>query len=248
MKKNGEKVEKIKKIKDENVSTKENKFKRIMKNYFEFYKRELKRKHIMMYVISLVLFAIFTNSFISDLSAQNSMQNQLTTANSIVDKNVFGSIVKEKIPIVALTIFAGITPYMYIPAVALIGAPYMLALDIGAVIKNATGSVNILSLSISSVLQLLGISLAIATGIYYCYNATKRFRYSQNNGFGIDDLKDQYYQIKKDEKKLNEHRDKKQKKLEKREKLNVKIEYGNIFISGIISMVIVIISTLIILF
>ncbi|MNV80024.1 hypothetical protein D3C71_1736020 [compost metagenome] len=102
-----------------------------------------------------------------------------------------------------------------------------------------------MSLSVSAVLQLIGIGLAIATGVYYCHNATKRFRYSQGGSMGIDDVKDQYYQLRKDEKSLEKLQLKRQQKLEKKEKLNVKIDYFNMLISAVVSIIIVSVATLI---
>ncbi|MNP08225.1 hypothetical protein D3C76_1002840 [compost metagenome] len=221
---------------------------KIIKNYLSFYNKELRKKHILIYVVSLILFAIFTTSVISDVGNINTIQtqaNNFTNSGNTSDKDVFNSIITQKIPISLLLIFAGITPFAYIPVLGIVLAPYILAGDIANVINGSYGVISILSLSVSAVLQLIGIGLAIATGVYYCNNATKRFRYSQGGSMGIDDVKDQYYQIRKDEKNLEKLQLKRQQKLEKKEKLNVKIDYFNMLISAVVSVIIVSVATLI---
>jgi hypothetical protein len=230
-----------KKIKKQVVNSKKEKFRfsNIMKNYFSFYNQNLKKKQIIMYIIILVLFGIFMTNIISQVDVTK------TIANQSVGTSTFLNILKEKVLFTLLIIVAGITPYLYIPVIAALFIPYVYAVDILNVINNGQGTVSLVSTSISAVLQLLGVSLAVATGIYYCINTTKKYRYSQKKSFGMFDLKKQVYEIRKDEDKLQKLMDDRQKTVEKNEKLNVKIDYMNILISGIISLFIVALSSLI---
>ncbi|MCX8074895.1 MAG: hypothetical protein N2749_04845 [Clostridia bacterium] len=225
-------------------------FKKYMGNYFKFYKTNLMRKHIIIYVLCLVLFAILLSLFINNISTSNALNDQITNLDkvtSIKDTNIFSLIVKEKIPLVLVVIFAGITPFLYIPILAVFGASYILAYDIGVIIHNSTGGTSILGVTISSVLQLIGISLAAATGVYYCYMNTKKYRYSQIRSFGFNDVKARFYQMKKDDINYQNTIDKKNKKIEKNEKLNVKIDYVNMLISTVVAVMVVTLSTLIVL-
>lgn len=213
------------------------KFKNILKNYFAFYNKNLKKKHIIVYILSLIVFTFFMVSFINNLDEVNQF---LSEVNNIGEKsNIFITIIKDKIPLIALLIFSGITPYVYIPVIGIIGFPYVLTMNI----MNMS-VLNMVIACIGSVIQIFGVSLAVAAGIYYCTSSTKRLKYSQSNTFGLDDVKKQIYETTKKEDKLNEINDKMQAKKEKREKLNVKIEYKALILTGIISIIIVTVAAL----
>lgn len=216
----------------------ENKFKNMIKHYLTFYKKNLRKKHIVVYILSLVVFTFFMVNFISNLSETNKFLAQMDNVKETT--NIFSTIIKEKIPLVFLLIFSGITPFIYIPVIGIVGYPYILSVEL---INMST--LNMIISTIGGVIQLFGISLAISAGIYYCTNSTKRFRYDQTSTFGIDDVKLQIYEATKKEDKLNKLKDKKQAKLEKREKLNVKIEYKALLFTTIVSTIIVVAAALI---
>lgn len=220
---------------------KESKFKSIVKNYLNFYNTNLRKKQIVIYIILLVLFGIFVTNIISQIDVTQTVSNEAQAAEQ---KPIF-DMLQQKVLFTILIIIAGITPFVYIPVLAALFIPYIYSNDIIDIIYNAGGTASIVSASISSVLQFIGISLAVATGMYYCKNATKRFRYSQGRSFGMFDLKKQMYEIRKDDVKLEKLLEQRQIKIEKEEKLNVKIEYFNMLISGVISVVIVSLAALI---
>jgi hypothetical protein len=177
-------------------------------------------------------------NFINNLEGINQF---LAGINAIKEKsNIFTMILKDKIPLVFLLVFSGITPFIYIPVVGIIGFPYILVTGL----MNMS-VVNMVFASIGAIIQIFGVSLAIAAGIYYCTNSTKRYRYNQTTTFGLDDVKMQIYEATKKEEKLNKIKDKRQAKIEKKEKLNVKIEYKALLITTIISIIIVAIATII---
>jgi len=224
------------KIRKERVHS--SKFRSVLKNYFSFYNKNLRKKHIIVYILSLFVFAVFMITFIKNLYQMNQLISEINSTN--VDSNIFMSIIKEKIPLIFLIIFSGITPLVYIPVIGIVGYPYILSTQL----MNMS-VINMVLACVGSIVQIFGVSLAVAAGIYYCNCSTKKFRYNQAITFGMDDVKAQIYEATKKEDKLNKLREKNQIKIEKREKLNVKIEYKGLIISGIISILIVVVATLI---
>lgn len=218
----------------------------ILNDFFDFYKNNLRKTHIIIYIISLVLFAIFVTSNLSKIDSTNNIANQVNAAsNSLVNVNIFKTFAKEKVPAAFLSVLAGIVPYFYIPILCIYYTAVLLAGNIFDIYQQTGGMLRILPVSISSVLQLIGFSLAISIGIYYCNRGTKRHKYSQNKGVGLNDIKYKFYELKGDKKKEEQMLLKKQKDEEKNEKLNVKIDYKNIIVGLVLSIFIVFIFTLI---
>lgn len=228
-------------------SKKEGYFQKIMKSFFEFYNKNLKKKQIILYIVCLIVFTILVSTFIAQLSNGDiaTQANNVSSNLSISRNDMLKSILKEKVPMAFLTILAGIVPYFYLPLLCIYFDPYMLAYDIAIINKDTGGVIKMLPISISSVLQLIGFSLAIAIGIYYCKNCTKKYKYSQSKHIHFADIKYRFYDLKKDDKKKQEIVDKEQRLNEKKEKLNVKIDYKNMTVGLVISEIIVILSSLI---
>jgi uncharacterized membrane protein YhaH (DUF805 family) len=212
--------------------------KSVLKNYFSFYNKNLRKTHVIVYILSLIAFAIFMIAFIKNLAQMNQFISEIKTTT--VHSNVFINIIKEKIPLVLLIIFSGITPLVFIPIIGIVGFPYILSTQL----MNMS-VINMLVACIGSIIQIFGVSLAVSAGIYYCNCSTKKFRYNQAITFGMDDVKAQIYEATKKEDKLKELKQKNLLKVEKREKLNVKIEYKGLIMTGIISILIVAAATLI---
>lgn len=213
-------------------------FKNVLRNYFAFYNKNLRKKHIVLYIISLLIFAFFMITFIKNLTEVNQFLSEVKTASE--KTNIFMTVLKGRIPLIAIIVASGITPYIYIPLIAIAGFPYLLATEL----MNLS-TINMIIACIGSVIQIFGVSLAVAAGIYYCTSSTKKFRYNQSITFGIDDVKKQIYETTKKEDKLNKLNDKMKNKSDKREKLNVKIEYKALVITAVISMIIVATAALI---
>lgn len=214
------------------------KLKSVLKNYLAFYNKNLRKKHIIVYILSLMTFAFLMITFINNLREVNEFLSEVNTATQ--KSNIFMTVLKDKIPFIALIIFSGITPYVYIPIIGIIGYPYLLASHL----MNMS-TLNMIIACIGSIIQIFGVSLAVAAGIYYCTCSSKKFRYDESTSLGFDDIKEQIYTATKKEQKLNILREKRQAKREKREKLNVKIEYKALVITAVISIVIVAVAALI---
>lgn len=217
---------------------KNNNFKDMLKNYYSFYKINLRKKHIIIYAITLLIFTILSVTFINNLGDSQILLSQIDAAKGT--SSVLETIFKEKIPLIFLLVFSGITPFIYVPVVGIIGYPYILALNLVDM-----SAINIILAIFGSIIQLFGATLAISAGIYYCNCSTKKFRYDQSITFGLDDIKLQIYESTKKDEKANKLKEKMQLKKEKREKLNVKIEYKVLVITTVISSIIVIVSALI---
>ena len=225
---------KLKKNNDKKVT-----FKSIINAYIKFYNKNLKKKHIIVSIIMLVLFFLAISLVLTNIdSLKEVLQN-----SQIVQNSFFTKLTHEKIPLLAVIIFAGITPFFYLPVLG-IGESYLLAFEIGYK-YGVNGSVfTIVFGSLGAVIQIIAVSLCIATGIYYCTQGTKKFRYNQHIGFGLKDVKKSIYEIKKDEEKLKQLQEEEMKKAEKREKLNVKIPYINLIISFVIGTIVLIIGSI----
>lgn len=234
-----------KSVKTKSNNKKQRKMPSFLKEFLEFYKENLRKKHIIVYVISLVIFFIFLAMFISSVDVTTSIE-KLAVANTNTSNvsDIFNTILKQTIPSIFLVIFAGITPFIYLSVIGF-AYPYVLAGDIAAIFLVNTHSYNVILMSLGAIIQIFAISLAMVAGFYYCSLSSRKFRYSQRSGFGMYDLKKSLYSIRKQEEKIKELDKKKIKKDEEIEKLNVKVPYKNLLQTFAIALVIAIIGTLI---
>ena len=215
-----------------------NNFRGVLKEYFSFYNKNLRRKHIVIYILSLIVFTMLMIVLIQNLDEIN----QITAGENIIKShsNIFMTILTEKIPLTFLIVFSGLAPFAYIPLIGIFAYPYILVIQL---INMSV--INMVLACIGSVIQIFGISLAISAGIYYCKLSSKRYRYNESATFGLDDVKLQFYESTKRIEKLDKLKNKIEVKREKKEKLNVKIEYKNLMITAIISTIIVVVAALI---
>lgn len=225
-----------------------NKFQEKMGEYFLYYKTNIKRKHLIVYIVSLLILFLMLNLFLSRTDVNTSMKVATEGGTQVVQTmswtQIGSALLKDKIPTVFLCVFAGITPFVYLSGIAFL-YPYLLASNIATVYASSMQVGSIIVIVIGCIIQLIGISLAMATGFYYCSLSSKKFRYSQGKSFGSFNVKRQYYEMRREEEKLNALLEKEKAKQEKNEKLNVKVPYLNMAISFVISTIIVVIGTII---
>ncbi len=235
-----------KKEKSKTKSTKKkSKFAMLLSDFFCFYKKNLRKKHVIVYIIMLVLFGTITASLISNIDVSTVMQENMDNTEYAKTWSYAVEMLKNETMLLLITVVAGMVPFVYIPIITMACVPYTYAQEIYNVFIATIGSKSMLFLLISSVFQLIGMSLAVVIGIHYCKNATKKYIYSQKNSYGFKDFKIQFYEMIKKNKKAEELRNKKKEELEKNQKLNVKIDYKNIIIGTIIAIVILSLSLLI---
>lgn len=246
--KNKEKVNFIDKRINKLRRKKKDKFAMTVVEFYDFYKKELYKKHLVLYVISLLLFFIMLIYCFKANGSTNEIgkviKNESESIELLGKMANFKSIFSDKIIINFVLLLAGVTPYIYIPIVGVLYSSY-LAMDIVALFNNIASNMNPIFMTIGSIVQLFGFALTSAMGICFCKISTKRFRYSQVINFTFNDIKKEYYSIKKEEKKLEEAIKKEEKRNKEIEKLNVKVPYKNMVISFIISSLIIIVGGLI---
>ena len=110
-------------------------------------------------------------------------------------------------------------------------------------VRNA---VNIVEKQLESgTIYCLGASLCIAVGIYYCYLSSKKRKYYNKLGYTFDDIKASFYDLRKDQAKIDEFNKKRKEKIKENEKNNVKIPYIYMILLGVIGFVVETIGTLI---
>ena len=239
--KNKKEIEKKETKEEKNIN-----FKYIIKDYFKFYKQKLMRKHIITYIICLILFFVIIAWLISKINSTPNIAELAQNAKIISEnsKGVFYLIISKKIPLIFMIIFAGIAPYFFIPVLG-IGASYSLAVDIVTNFNVLTGKSSVIPMCIGAIIELIAVSLAIATGIEYCILSTKKWRYSRNQDYSMIDFKRTLYEATNNKKNLNEINKRKQEKDAKNEKNNVKIPYVYLFTSFVISVIVIAIGTII---
>ena len=220
-------------------SSKKNKNSKNIQRYFEFYNKNIRRTHIIVHIICMIIFFIVVNSYISNIDITNAfIGNATTNTNSI-----FSIVFKEKLIMVFLIIFAGITPFIFLPLIGVISA-YNLAVCVGSLFMINSSTILIILTCIGAIIQMFGFSLAISIGTYYCILATKKYRYNFKGGITFSDIKKTLYKSTNNEEKFNEEIKKENDRNQKMEKLNVKIPYINIAIFGIVSFLIITIGTI----
>ena len=237
--------------KDESANVSDNKsskfgIKNIMIGYFKFYKEKLMRKHIIVYIICLVVFFVMIATLISKINSTPNIAELAQKAKEVSEDSngVFSLIITKKIPLIFMIILAGIAPYFFIPVIG-IASSYSLACDIVTNFNVLTGKASVIPMCIGAIIQLIAVGLSVATGIQYCLLSTRRWRYSRNQDYSMLDFKRTFYEATDNKKKLKEVAKKKEEKTAKNEKNNVTVPYGYFVISFLISTVIIAIGTII---
>ena len=212
-----------------------------VKEFIDYYKKNVSKYHVITTIIFYIIFLSSISYFMSNLDIVKEI-----SANMNTDINIFSYILKNKIFTMLLIIVSGITPYFFIPVIGVI-LPYSFSIQVVIDFVNSGNNYLLFIVNIIfCLIQLIGVSLAVAFGIKLCILSTKRFRYNQKyKGFSFYDLKKAFYETKNDKKKLEELEASRKKKLEKNEKLNVKIPYFMYIYGFVVSTVIVVITTLI---
>lgn len=227
---------KVKKDINSNKSKKENtKFKVNMQGnkdikmeILDFYNQRLKKMHIIILVISVILYLV---SFYTSFSAIK--QGNYTLAEGITAQGFMASL-KESALLNLVIIIAGITPYCFL---SIIGVAQSIMCVNNLAVRYALGSSFMPTLFIGGLIQLVGISLCIAVGLYYCRLSTKKNKYYHHSDFGMNDIKMQLYEIRKNNEKINELNKKMEDKAKKIEECNVKIPYLNFIALGAIAFI-----------
>lgn len=208
----------------------------VLGNLVSFYREHIMIVHAIIFVISLILFSISFFTTFPKIKAETVAIDSSATAKGI------GELLKEDLFLSFITIFAGITPFCYLSVIGL--AQSVLIVDHYAM-RYAVGSSFLFTSFVGGIIQIVGIALCVAVGIYYCKLTTKKNKYYHQSGFGMDDIKERLYDIRKDTKKLEELKVKREEKARKIQEANVKIPYGSMILLGVIGFLFQFVGTLI---
>lgn len=233
-------MEKKSKIRNKRGNQKNN-LVQLLKEYKKFYQKNLKFKHIVITIIMILFFFIMFNYALTRLEGLNETAKE----SIVVSKSFFSALIKEKIPFSGLVIFAGITPFVFLSVLGILYA-YTLALELATIYFVNQSIVGMVIGCLGAIIQILGMAISVATGIYYCLQSSKKFRYNQHQGFGLKDVKKYYYEMRKDEKKKENFEQKEYQKMLEKEKLNVKIPYIHFIISFCMSAILIILGTILV--
>lgn len=184
--------------------------------FMNFYNEKIKKMHIILLVIAVVLYiATFYTTF-SSIKAGNYSLSDTAVAPSFMDN------IKENTLLYIVIIVAGITPYCFLSIIGM--AQPIMYVDTLAMNYVLNGKLTF-ALFLGGLIQMISITLCIALGLYYCRLSTKKNKYYHVSDFGMNDIKMQIYEIRKDEKKVEEIKKKKEEKNKKIQECNVKIPY-----------------------
>ena len=205
-------------------------------NLLSFYREHIIKLHI---IFTIITFVIFIVTFVYTFSKIKS--GDYIVADSIQAKSLF-ELIKYNGFLSLVIIIAGITPFFYISA---IGIAQGMALVDELALRYAFHSSFYFTSLIGGLIQIVGIGLCIAVGLYYCKLSSKKYKYYHHSSFGMDDIKERFFDIRKDEKKLEKLKMKREEKARKIQEANIKIPYFNIILLGIIGFLIQVVGTLI---
>ena len=98
---------------------------------------------------------------------------------------------------------------------------------------------------LGGIIKVIGVGLVVAVGLYYCKLSSKKNKYYHQSGFTFNDVKLSFYDLRKNEKKVEELTKKKEERARKIQESNIKMPYGYFAVLGLIGFVIQAIGSLI---
>lgn len=181
-----------------------------------FYNEKMKKAHI---ITSIILAVLYTIVFFIQIY---SVKTGAVAVNPGAYGAGFTSQVKESFLLTFVIIIAGITPYIPLSVFG-VAQPFLMIQDM--MVRSSLGASFTITLYLGGLLQVIGIALSVVVGVYYCKLTTKKNKYYHHSDFGIDDVKMQLYEIRKDKKKVDEIVKKKEERAKEIEACNIKIPY-----------------------
>jgi len=202
----------------------------VIKEILKYYNEKLKKKHIILFIISMIIFVIFFKVFLND-----------NTYSYLFGTKSLLYIMQEKVILLFLVLFSSIVAYFYLPVISVLMG-YVLASDL--VTYNLFGSSIITTkVMIGIIIQLFVFTLCGALGMNVCYHTTERAKQRASNSLKFIDIKKMFAEIRKDENKIKEIEHEKEKL--KNKVYDTKIDMKKVALIFVISSVIEIIAILI---
>lgn len=202
----------------------------------DFYNQNIRKIHI---IVSVIMIILYIFSFIYRFNAIKSGEYKLAEGATIPN---FMYELQQNLVLDLVIIIAGITPFCFIPV---IGVAQAITVVGGLSVRYALGGSFMITAFLGGLIQVFAVALCVSVGLYYCRLTTKKNKYYNQSGFGIDDIKLQVYQIRKQEEKIQQIEKKQEEKNRKIAESNVKIPYLNFMLLGVIAFVIQFIGILI---
>ena len=210
----------------------------VISQALKLYVSKLKIVHIVVFVVVIIFY----------ISAFYVTFNKIESGNYFISDGTiakgFVGMFNENIALSFIIILAGITPFFFFFFLG-VAQPTLLVDQIA--LRYIFHSTHPVTGFIGGMIEMVGLSLCIAVGLYFCKLSTKKNKYYHQSDFGIDDLKTTFYDLRKDNKKIEEMKLKKEKKAKKIEESNVKIPIVSFIILGLIGFIIEMIGALIVL-
>ncbi|MDD2628422.1 MAG: hypothetical protein PHR25_03215 [Clostridia bacterium] len=205
----------------------------------KFIKENISKKTKVLFIIGLIIFIIA----MIVISSSDIKLFKISEKEQIVS---YKEVINQKAIILSLILLAGLVPYFYIPIIIYI--PYILML-IGDIIYYVEINGKFKAIAFNFFFYIIDIfvtSVIVALGTHLCSTTTKKYKYAQRSSFSMLDIKQQFYEIKKNEQKVNEILEKKAKKEAKMKENDIKINYIEIVKIAVVAVIMNILMTTII--
>ena len=193
-------------------------FKSYLKRIYDFFNSNLKKTFVVMCVVAVLLIVIGVQTEV------NSIQNG-TNSSYNLDGLTFGESYISNIQVIFMVVLAGIVPYMYIPVAGGLMEMYNELVMSAYIIVEKGYLKGILLYIFPLLLNICIISVATALGVYICKTVTMKYKIDNIKHMNSTNFRLKWYEVIKNEKKKETLEEKKNKKLIKLEKKYKKIDY-----------------------
>lgn len=213
-------------------------FKSYIKDFLIFLDKYMLKTIGILFVISLLLIAISIKPITTEVLLQE-CEGACKDSATIISE--YGS----KMQVLLVTAVAGIVPYIFAPAVGFIGYILSEVYSFGYIIKGYGYAGGILLGIVPMLLNILTICIVTALGFYICRTVTVGYKISSVKNMNFTNFRIKFYEVLQNEKKVKEFTKKRDAKLEKLQAKKEKINYLQIFNTGIVIAVIQFVSVVI---
>lgn len=201
-----------------------------------FYHKHIRKIHIIVTIIAMLIYAFASYKAFKNINNGNYYIPADTTA-----KTLLGNL-KEDAMLSFIAILAGIVPFCYIAIIGIAQAGIIVN-DIA--LRYVFDSTFMFTGILGGIIKVIGVGLVVAVGLYYCKLSSKKNKYYHQSGFTFNDVKLSFYDLRKNEKKVEELTKKKEERARKIQESNIKMPYGYFAVLGLIGFVIQAIGSLI---
>lgn len=215
----------MKKVKEEQVKIfsrfKDMTFKSYIKETLEFFNNNLKKIFIILSIISLLIILLGITSAISLI------RNEAIDVTTITDFT-FGQQYFNNIKTIAIIVFSGIVPYMYVPIVGTIAGTSTELITLAYLIVKKGYILACIMYILPMLITVCIINMATALGIYICKSITLGYKLDNMKHMNSINFKLELYKLTKKEDKKKQLEKKKNQKIKVLEDKHNKIDYFHV--------------------